>query len=100
MKIKLCRNILAWSILLLFIFACYGFARESSRSSGGRSSGGRSAGGRSAGGRSSGGDSSASALKAGDQAILFKSVDENMNPVDMADMINGKPLVLLTGSCT
>ena len=41
-----------------------------------------------------------SALKVGDQAILFKSVDQNMNPVDMADMIKGKPLVLLTGSCT
>jgi hypothetical protein len=40
------------------------------------------------------------ALKAGDQAILFKSVDENMKPVDMADMIKGKPLVLVTGSCT
>jgi hypothetical protein len=34
------------------------------------------------------------------QAILFDSVDENLNPVSMADMIDGRPLVLAVGSCT
>jgi len=34
------------------------------------------------------------------QAPLFDSVDENMNPVSMADMINGRPLVLAVRSCT
>ena len=31
---------------------------------------------------------------------LFDSVDENLNPVSMADKINGKPLVLAVSSCT
>ncbi|MDY7109464.1 MAG: hypothetical protein SYC29_12585 [Planctomycetota bacterium] len=34
------------------------------------------------------------------QAPLFDSVDENLNPVSMADMIDGRPLVLAVGSCT
>lgn len=39
-------------------------------------------------------------LKAGDDAKLFKSVDENLQPVDMADLVKGKPLVLVVGSCS
>ncbi len=101
MKIKLYCNIIIWFVLFLFIFDCYSFARESSRSSSGRSSSGRSSGGR----RGSGGSMPEeklpeSSLKVGDQAILFKSVDENMAPVDMADMTDGRLLVLLTGSCS
>ena len=36
----------------------------------------------------------------GDQASLFASVDENMERVDMADMIDGKPLVLVVSSAS
>lgn len=39
-------------------------------------------------------------LKQGDQALLFASVDENLNPVDMAEMTDGRPLVLVVGSCS
>ena len=39
-------------------------------------------------------------LLVGDKATLFKSVDENMNPIDMADLIDGKPLVLVVSSCS
>ena len=39
-------------------------------------------------------------LTLGVDAPLFDSVDENLNPVSMADMINGRPLVLAVGSCT
>ena len=31
---------------------------------------------------------------------LFDSVDENLNPVSMADKIDGRPLVLAVSSCT
>ena len=34
------------------------------------------------------------------EAPLFNSVDENFNPVSMADKIDGKPLVLAVSSCT
>ncbi|MDY7107547.1 MAG: hypothetical protein SYC29_02825 [Planctomycetota bacterium] len=34
------------------------------------------------------------------RAPLFDSVDENFNPVSMADMIDGRPLVLVVSSCT
>ena len=34
------------------------------------------------------------------RASLFDSIDENFNPVSMADMIDGKPLVLAVSSCT
>ena len=34
------------------------------------------------------------------EAPLFNSVDENFNPVSMAEKIDGKPLVLLVSSCT
>ncbi len=34
------------------------------------------------------------------EAPLFDSVDENLNPVSMADKIDGKPLVLAVSSCT
>ncbi len=34
------------------------------------------------------------------RAELFDSVDENFNPVSMADLIDGKPLVLAVSSCT
>ena len=33
-------------------------------------------------------------------APLFDSIDENRNPVSMADMIDGRPLVLAVSSCT
>ena len=33
-------------------------------------------------------------------ASLFDSIDENLNPVSVADMIDGRPLVLAVGSCT
>ncbi len=36
----------------------------------------------------------------GDKAKLFKSVDENLKPVDMKDMIKGRPLVLIVGSAS
>jgi hypothetical protein len=36
----------------------------------------------------------------GDKAPLFKSVDENMKPVDMREMIRGRPLVLAVGSAS
>ena len=39
-------------------------------------------------------------LSVGDTATLFKSVNENMEPVDMADMIDGKPLVLVVSSAS
>ena len=34
------------------------------------------------------------------QAPLFDSVDENLNPVSMADFIDGRPLVLGCGTCS
>ena len=34
----------------------------------------------------------------GEKAPLFKSLDESMQPVDMAPMIKGKPLVVIVGS--
>jgi hypothetical protein len=34
------------------------------------------------------------------KAQLFKSVDENLQPVDMQDLINGRPLVLAVSSAT
>jgi len=39
-------------------------------------------------------------LSVGDKATLFKSVDENMDSIDMADLIDGKPLVLVVSSCS
>ena len=39
-------------------------------------------------------------LKEGQQAKLFKSIDENLKHVDMADLIDGRPLVLAVGSCS
>ncbi len=42
----------------------------------------------------------AQGLEVGEDAVLFESWDENEQMVDMADMIDGKPLVLVTGSCT
>ncbi len=39
-------------------------------------------------------------LAAGEPAPLFDSVDEHFNPVSMADMIDGRPLVLTVGSCS
>lgn len=41
-----------------------------------------------------------SAVEPGDQAPLFVSVSENMEQVDMADFIDGTPLVFLYGSAT
>ena len=39
-------------------------------------------------------------LKVGQKAKLFQSVDENLQHVDMADLIDGRPLVLVVGSCS
>ena len=39
-----------------------------------------------------------SALRA--EAPLFDSIDENLNPVSMTDMIDGRPLVLAVSSCS
>jgi hypothetical protein len=39
-------------------------------------------------------------LSVGDDATLFQSIDEDMEPVDMADMIDGKPLVLVVSSAS
>jgi hypothetical protein len=39
-------------------------------------------------------------LMVGEDAILYRSVNENMEPVDMADMIDGRPLVLMMGSAS
>ncbi len=39
-------------------------------------------------------------LKPGEKAPMFRSVDEQMRPVDMRDMIRQRPLVLLVGSVT
>jgi hypothetical protein len=36
----------------------------------------------------------------GDDAPLYRSIDENLQPVDMADMIDGRPLVLAIGSAS
>jgi hypothetical protein len=35
-----------------------------------------------------------------DKAVLFKGVDENLEPVDMATLIRDKPLVLVVGSAS
>lgn len=40
------------------------------------------------------------AADVGDPAQLFTTVDENFNPVNMADLIDGRPLVLAVGSCS
>jgi hypothetical protein len=34
-------------------------------------------------------------LRVGQKAELFRSVDENLQPVDMAKLIVGRPLILL-----
>lgn len=39
-------------------------------------------------------------LGVGDDAILYDSVNEDMEPVSMAEMIDGLPLVLITGSAS
>ncbi len=36
----------------------------------------------------------------GDDAPMFASLDENMQPVDLADLIDGIPLVLVVGSAS
>ena len=41
-----------------------------------------------------------SAVEPGDAAPLFVSVSDEMDPVDMADFIDGTPLVFLYGSAT
>jgi len=39
-------------------------------------------------------------LRVGQKAELFRTVDENLQPVDMAELIVGRPLVLIVGSCS
>lgn len=39
-------------------------------------------------------------LQEGEKAELFRTVDENLQPVDMAQLVDGLPLVLLVGSCS
>jgi hypothetical protein len=46
------------------------------------------------------GDTGTPARALGPEAPLFDSIDENFNPVSMADLIDGKPLVLAVSSCT
>jgi hypothetical protein len=36
----------------------------------------------------------------GEKAQLFKSVDEDLKPVDMKALIDGRPLVLVVGSAS
>jgi hypothetical protein len=36
----------------------------------------------------------------GDQAPMFESFNEDMQPVDMSDFIDGRPLVLAVGSAS
>lgn len=36
----------------------------------------------------------------GDQAPMFASIDENLQPVDMAELILDRPLVLAVGSAS
>jgi len=47
-----------------------------------------------------GDDGSAVVLNVGDPARLFDSLDEELRPVSMAAMIDGRPLVLVVGSCS
>jgi len=46
------------------------------------------------------GGSARADVAVGDDAPLFESVDEHMNPVDMADLVVGRPLVLAVGSAS
>jgi len=39
-------------------------------------------------------------LREGQKARLFEGIDEKLQPVDMANLIDGRPLVLIVGSCT
>ena len=39
-------------------------------------------------------------IREGQEARLFRTIDENLQPVDMAKLIDGRPLVLLVGSCS
>ena len=39
-------------------------------------------------------------ISVGQEAPLFAGFDQNMEPVDMADMIDGRPLVLIVGSAS
>lgn len=39
-------------------------------------------------------------VKKGDKAPLFKSINEDHQPVDMKDLIAGKPLVMAVGSAS
>jgi len=39
-------------------------------------------------------------LQEGQKAQLFRTVDENLQPVDMEKLIDGRPLVLIVGSCS
>ncbi len=44
--------------------------------------------------------SALSAVRTGDEAPLFVSVDHNMQYIDMADLIDGTPLVYVQTSAT
>ena len=44
--------------------------------------------------------STAAEVGVGERAPLFVSLDENMQEVDMADFIDGRPLVLAVGSAS
>ena len=39
-------------------------------------------------------------VREGDQAPLFLSVDDKMRTIDMADFVDGTPMVFLYGSAT
>jgi hypothetical protein len=40
------------------------------------------------------------AVGVGDDGPMYQTLDENMQPVDMADFIDGRPLVLAVGSAS
>ena len=47
-----------------------------------------------------GGNIAGAQVVAGDQAPMFRGVDENMRLVDMADFVDGTPLLFLYTSST
>ena len=44
--------------------------------------------------------SAGAAVGVGDDGPMYASLDENMQPTDMADFIDGRPLVLIVGSAS
>ena len=42
----------------------------------------------------------AEAVNVGDVGPMFQTLDENLQPVDMTTLIDGKPLVIIVGSAS